>query len=107
MPLPPMSMCFVFGMGGDCGVDCEVYKDGECENPEGIEEKRGDTMTTSERPDLEHLRESLETGYRPYPAITRWLLDMLEEAAEIINVNVFFDKLADDWLAKYRGEDGD
>jgi len=32
------SGCFVVGISGGCGPDCYVYQEGDCPEPDGIEE---------------------------------------------------------------------
>lgn len=62
-------------------------------------------MTTKPvRPDLEKLRERTKRANwagRQYEVL--WLLDMLEEAAEIIEI-VWPQDDGAEWLKKYRGE---
>jgi len=39
-----MSGCFVVGISGNCGIECPVYLEGDCDNLEGCEDLEGEDL---------------------------------------------------------------
>lgn len=47
--------CFTVGISGGCGVDCFVYQDGECKNPEEFIEIKHKEMNKQEIEEFKEL----------------------------------------------------